>query len=95
MKRAISTLAAISLAILLVAAGASTIVVSGQLLAYQDGYVFFTSGDGLDLNQRTRECERIHEPLIEKLVLEENAKREERTAKKTRDRCNSIALHPA
>ncbi len=46
MKRAISTLVAISLAILLVAAGASTIVVSGQLLAYQDGYVFFTSGDG-------------------------------------------------
>ncbi len=51
MKRMISTLVAISLAILLVAAGASTIVVSGQLLAYQDGYVFFTSGDGFRVAQ--------------------------------------------
>jgi hypothetical protein len=33
------------LAIALIAA-APSIVVSGQLLAYQDGYVFFTSGDG-------------------------------------------------
>jgi hypothetical protein len=33
------------LAIALIAAGSST-VVSGQLLAYQDGYVFFTTGDG-------------------------------------------------
>ncbi|MGB6952831.1 MAG: hypothetical protein WBE15_12865 [Candidatus Cybelea sp.] len=46
MRRAISTLAILSLAILAVAAAASTIVVSGQLLAYQDGYVFFTTGDG-------------------------------------------------
>ena len=34
-----------ALAIALVAA-ASPIVVSGQLLAYQDGYVFFSTGDG-------------------------------------------------
>lgn len=45
MKRAVATLAALSLAIVLLAAG-SPVVVSGQLLAYQDGYVFFTTGDG-------------------------------------------------
>ena len=33
------------LTIVLMAAG-SSVVVSGQLLAYQDGYVFFTTGDG-------------------------------------------------
>ncbi len=37
--------AALALAIILLAAG-SPVVVSGQLLAYQDGYVFFTTGDG-------------------------------------------------
>ena len=36
---------ALILATLLVAAGPS-VVVSGQLLAYQDGFVFFTTGDG-------------------------------------------------
>ena len=35
----------LGLATLLVAAG-PTVVVSGQLLAYQDGFVFFTTGDG-------------------------------------------------
>jgi hypothetical protein len=44
MKRVLS-LAAVVLAIALVAAS-SPIVVSGQLLAYQDGFVFFTTGDG-------------------------------------------------
>ncbi len=34
-----------ALAVLLIAA-TSPIIVSGQLLAYQDGYVFFTTGDG-------------------------------------------------
>jgi hypothetical protein len=34
-----------ALAVLLIAAGAP-ISITGQLLAYQDGYVFFTSGDG-------------------------------------------------
>ena len=37
--------AAAVLAILLIAAG-PTIAVTGQLLAYQDGFVFFTTGDG-------------------------------------------------
>jgi hypothetical protein len=46
MKRAILTLAAFCLTILPIAAASSTVVVSGQLLAYQDGYVFFTTGDG-------------------------------------------------
>jgi len=45
MKRTLSALAAATLAILLLAAG-PPIVVSGQLLAYQEGYVFFTTGDG-------------------------------------------------
>lgn len=45
MRRTLSALAAASLAILLLAAGAP-VVVSGQLLAYQEGYVFFTTGDG-------------------------------------------------
>ena len=45
MKRTLSVLAAATLAILLLAAG-PPIVVSGQLLAYQEGYVFFTTGDG-------------------------------------------------
>ncbi|MGA8473613.1 MAG: hypothetical protein WB681_00970 [Candidatus Cybelea sp.] len=44
MRRALS-LAAVALAIVLVAAS-SPVVVSGQLLAYQDGFVFFTTGDG-------------------------------------------------
>jgi hypothetical protein len=44
MPRAASLLAA-TLGIVLIAAS-SAIVVSGQLLAYQDGYVFFTTGDG-------------------------------------------------
>lgn len=38
-------IAALSLTTLLLAAS-SPIVVSGQLLAYQEGYVFFTTGDG-------------------------------------------------
>jgi hypothetical protein len=37
--------AAAALSVTLLAAGAP-VVVSGQLLAYQDGYVFFTTGDG-------------------------------------------------
>ncbi len=45
MRRRILTVAALAFAVVLVAAGSST-VVSGQLLAYQDGYVFFTTGDG-------------------------------------------------
>ncbi len=40
-----ASLAAVTLALVLIAAS-SPIVVSGQLLAYQDGYVFFTTGDG-------------------------------------------------
>jgi hypothetical protein len=45
MKQCVVSIAALVMAIVLLAAGPS-IVVSGQLLAYQDGYVFFTSGDG-------------------------------------------------
>ena len=43
--RRLSVVAVAALAILLIAAS-STVVVTGQLLAYQDGYVFFTTGDG-------------------------------------------------
>ncbi|MBV8280790.1 MAG: hypothetical protein JO347_01855 [Candidatus Eremiobacteraeota bacterium] len=45
MIRGLLPIAAMALAIVLIAAGQS-IVVSGQVLAYQDGYVFFTTGDG-------------------------------------------------
>jgi hypothetical protein len=45
MKRAALALVLTMLAGILVAAG-PPIVVSGQLLAYQEGYVFFTTGDG-------------------------------------------------
>jgi hypothetical protein len=45
MRRSIWSVAAGILAVVLIAAGPS-IVVSGQLLAYQDGFVFFTTGDG-------------------------------------------------
>ena len=45
MRRAALSLVLAILASLLVAAG-PPVVVSGQLLAYQDGYVFFTTGDG-------------------------------------------------
>ncbi len=45
MKRFAFALAAATLAIVLIAAGPS-VVVSGQLLDYQGGYVFFTTGDG-------------------------------------------------
>ena len=50
MTRAALPTVAVALAILLIAAGQS-IVVSGQLLAYQDGYVFFTTGDGFHVAQ--------------------------------------------
>jgi hypothetical protein len=45
MRRCALALALATLASVLVAAG-PPVVVSGQLLAYQDGYVFFTTGDG-------------------------------------------------
>lgn len=45
MKHGILSIAALALAVVLIAAG-SPIVVSGQLLAYQGGFVFFTTGDG-------------------------------------------------
>jgi hypothetical protein len=43
--RRLLPLAALALAVALLAAG-PTIVVTGQLLAYQGGFVFFTTGDG-------------------------------------------------
>jgi hypothetical protein len=45
MLRRTLTLALVTLAIVLVAA-TGPVKVTGQLLAYQDGYVFFTTGDG-------------------------------------------------
>jgi hypothetical protein len=45
MRRRLLSVAIAALAIALVAAGPS-VVVSGQLLAYQGGFVFFTTGDG-------------------------------------------------
>lgn len=45
MMRTLPAIVATALAVLLLAAGPS-VVVTGQLLAYQDGYVFFTTGDG-------------------------------------------------
>ena len=44
LRRSVAIAAAL-LAVVLVAAGPS-IAVTGQLLAYQDGFVFFTTGDG-------------------------------------------------
>lgn len=44
MRRALSIVVATLTVVLL--AASSSIVVSGQVLAYQDGYVFFTTGDG-------------------------------------------------
>jgi hypothetical protein len=49
MMRCVSALLAVAFASLLVAAGPS-IVVTGQLLAYQGGYVFFTTGDGFHVS---------------------------------------------
>lgn len=43
-KRAIASLGVLALCVTLVAADAP-VVATGQLLAYQDGYVFFTTGD--------------------------------------------------
>lgn len=45
MRKLLCSFTALALAAVLVAAGPS-IVVTGQLLAYQDGFVFFTTGDG-------------------------------------------------
>jgi hypothetical protein len=45
MRRRLLAIVSAALAIALVAAGPS-VVVSGQLLAYQQGFVFFTTGDG-------------------------------------------------
>jgi hypothetical protein len=47
-RRLLSLVVAV-LAVALIAAG-SPIVVSGQLLAYQNGYVFFTTGDGFHVS---------------------------------------------
>ncbi len=44
-RQSVLSLAVLALAVVLLAA-ASSVVVSGQMLAYQDGFVFFTSGDG-------------------------------------------------
>jgi hypothetical protein len=44
MRRLIASFAAAALCVVLIAAGAP-VVATGQLLAYQDGYVFFTTGD--------------------------------------------------
>jgi hypothetical protein len=44
MRRLLSSLAALGLCVTLIAAG-GPIVATGQLLAYQDGYAFFTTGD--------------------------------------------------
>jgi hypothetical protein len=44
-KRFVFSLASVALAVVLLAANAS-VVVTGQLLAFQDGFVFFTTGDG-------------------------------------------------
>ncbi len=51
MKRVAIAFSAMWLAVVLLAASASTVVVSGQLLAFQDGYVFFTTGDGFHVAQ--------------------------------------------
>ncbi len=45
MTRRLCSVAVLALALVLTAAG-STVVVSGQLLAFESGYVFFTTGDG-------------------------------------------------
>jgi hypothetical protein len=45
MTRRVAALSSVALALLLIAAS-GPVVVSGQLLAYQEGYVFFTTGDG-------------------------------------------------
>jgi len=42
-------LGALVCAVLLLAAAAAPVTVTGQLLAYQDGFVFFTTGDGFKL----------------------------------------------
>lgn len=42
-------IAALTCALVLLAAAAAPVTVTGQLLAYQDGYVFFTTGDGFKL----------------------------------------------
>jgi hypothetical protein len=49
MIRRLFSCAVAVLAVVLVAAG-PTVVVTGQLLAYQDGYVFFTTGDGFHVS---------------------------------------------
>jgi hypothetical protein len=49
MSSKIASVAAAAFAVLLLAAGPS-IVVSGQLLAYQGGFVFFTTGDGFRID---------------------------------------------
>jgi hypothetical protein len=46
MIRRIFSIAAALLCIALIAAGNGTVVVTGQLLDYESGFVFFTSGDG-------------------------------------------------
>jgi len=40
---------ALVLSLILIAAATAPVTITGQLLAYQDGYVFFTTGDGFKL----------------------------------------------
>jgi hypothetical protein len=42
-------IAALVCALVLLAAAAAPVAITGQLLAYQDGFVFFTTGDGFKL----------------------------------------------
>lgn len=51
MRRIAFAVCALWLAVVLLAASGASVVVSGQLLAYQDGYVFFTTGDGFHVAQ--------------------------------------------
>lgn len=49
MNRRLAAAFALAFSLVLIAATGAPVTVTGQLLAYQDGYVFFTTGDGFRL----------------------------------------------
>ena len=65
-------LGALVCALILLAAGAPPVSITGQLLAYQDGFVFLTSGDGFRLAPNVT-------------ILDENTKTPAKRAPRVRD----------
>ncbi len=68
---------ALALSLVLIAATSAPVTITGQLLAYQDGYVFFTTGDGFKLSPNVA-------------ILDEQTKKAAPHAPKARDYARAV-----